>query len=148
MSQVHSAQDYGAALTRVALGTILLSHGLLKVFVFTIPGTVGFFASLGLPAIVAYLTMFAEVFGGLALLLGVYTRLTALLSLPILMGATWVHLGNGWMFSAQGGGWEFPALLVALAVSVALQGAGAFALKKLPVISDAIDGFVPQALKA
>jgi putative oxidoreductase len=134
---------YGAALVRMALGSILLSHGLLKVFVFTIPGTVGFFASLGLPPMVAYLTIFGEIVGGLALLLGLYTRLVALLSLPILMGALWVHIGNGWVFSAEGGGWEFPALLVVLAVAVALQGAGAFALKKIPVL----DGFIPAPLK-
>ena len=136
--------NYGATLTRLSLGTILLAHGLLKVFVFTIPGTVGFFESLGLPAIVAYLTIFGEVVGGSALIAGVYSRLTALLSVPILLGATWAHLGNGWIFSNEGGGWEFPALLVVLALVVAIQGGGAFAVKKLPVI----DGFIPKMLKA
>jgi len=57
----------GAMLLRVALGVILLAHGLLKVFVFTIPGTVGFFESLGLPAVVAYLTIFGELIGGVGL---------------------------------------------------------------------------------
>jgi putative oxidoreductase len=126
------------------LGTVLLSHGLLKVAVFTIPGTVAYFASLGLPPIAAYLTIFAEIAGGTAILLGLYTRLAALLSIPLLLGAVWAHAANGWVFSAQGGGWEFPALLVALAGVVALQGGGAFALRKLPVI----DGFIPQLLKA
>lgn len=102
-----------------------------------------FFESLGLPAIVAYLTIFGEVAGGLALLIGVYARLTALLSLPILLGATWAHIGNGWVFSNEGGGWEFPALLVVLALVVALQGTGSFAVRKLPVI----DQFIPEALK-
>jgi len=46
--------------------------------------------------------------------------------------------------AGEGGGWEFPLLLVLLAVAVALQGSGPFALRKLPVI----DGFVPQILKA
>jgi len=50
------------------------------------------------------------------------------LSLPILLGATWTHLGNGWIFSNEGGGWEFPALLVVLAIIVAIQGAGAYTL--------------------
>ena len=136
--------NYGATITRLSLGTILLAHGLLKIFVFTIPGTVGFFESLGLPAIVAYLTIFGEVAGGAALIAGIYTRLTALLSVPILLGATWAHLGNGWVFSNEGGGWEFPALLVVMAVAVAVQGGGAFAIRKLPVI----DTFIPQPLKA
>ena len=138
-----SRSDYGVLLARLALGTLLLSHGLLKVFVFTIPGTVGFFDSLGLPPIVAYLTIFGEVVGGAAILTGLYTRLAAMLSVPILAGATWAHIGNGWVFSNQGGGWEFPALLVVLAIIVALQGSGPFALKKLPIV----DNFIPAAVK-
>lgn len=136
--------NYGAFITRVSLGGTLLAHGLLKVLVFTIPGTVGYFASLGLPATAAYLTIFAEIAGGTAILLGLYTRLAALLSIPVLLGALWVHAGNNWVFSAEGGGWEFPLLLVLLAVAVALQGNGPIALRKLPVI----DGYIPQNLKA
>jgi len=123
-------QQYGAFILRTALGIILLSHGLLKIFVFTVPGTVGYFGSIGLPAIAAYLTIIGEILGGAALLMGVYTRLAALLSMPILLGATWVHIDNGWVFSSEGGGWEFPALLVVIAGVVALQGSGSFALQK------------------
>jgi len=50
------ATEYGALLLRVTTGVLFLAHGLLKVMVFTIPGTVGYFESLGLPAILAYLT--------------------------------------------------------------------------------------------
>ncbi|MEX3314195.1 DoxX family protein [Sulfitobacter sp. PS-8MA] len=136
--------NVGATLARLSLGVVLLAHGLLKLFVFTLPGTVAFFGSLGLPAIAAYLTVFAEVGGGIAIIAGLYTRLAAILSLPVLIGSFWAHAGNGWLFSNEGGGWEFPALLVALAVVVAIQGGGAFALRRLPVI----DNFLPQALKA
>ena len=136
--------NYGAMITRLSLGGVLLSHGLLKVIVFTVPGTVAYFESLGLPATAAYLTIFAEVVGGAAILLGLYTRFASLLSIPLLLGALWAHSGNGWVFSAEGGGWEFPLLLVVLAAAVAIQGGGPFALRKLPVI----DGFIPQALKA
>jgi len=139
-----STTCHGAFLTRITLGAILLAHGALKIFVFTVPGTVGFFGSLGLPAIIAYLTIFGEIIGGAALILGVYPRLVALLSLPILLGAAWVHLGNGWLFSNEGGGWEFPVLLVVLAVVVAIQGAGSFAIKQIPVV----DRIIPAALKA
>ncbi|WP_323035717.1 DoxX family protein [Pararhodobacter sp.] len=134
----------GAFITRLSLGGILLAHGLLKLMVFTIPGTVGYFASLGLPPVAAYLTIFAEIVGGAAIVLGLYTRLAAILSIPVLLGALWVHAGNAWVFSAEGGGWEFPLLLVLLAVAVAVQGGGAFALRKLPVV----DGFIPTILKA
>ena len=73
-----------------------------------------------------------------------YSRLVALLSLPILLGATWVHMGNGWVFSNAGGGWEFPALLVVLALVVAIQGAGSFAIKQVP----GVDRLIPDLLKA
>jgi putative oxidoreductase len=138
-----STTNHGAFLTRITLGSILLAHGALKIFVFTIPGTVGFFGSLGIPAIVAYLTIFGEIFGGAALILGVYPRLVALLSLPILLGAAWVHSGNGWLFSNEGGGWEFPVLLTVLAIVVAIQGAGSFAIKQIP----GVDRFIPAPLK-
>jgi putative oxidoreductase len=139
-----SSTDHGAFLTRITLGSILLAHGFLKLFVFTIPGTVGFFESLGLPATVAYLTIFGEVIGGSSLILGIYPRLVALLSLPILVGAAWTHLSNGWLFSNEGGGWEFPVLLVVLAIVVAIQGAGSFAIKQIP----GVDRLVPAPLKA
>lgn len=111
-------------LLRITFGVLLLAHGLLKVLVFGVDGTVGFFASLGLPAIAAYLVMAGEVLGGIALIVGYRVRTVALLSLPILLGALWVHSGAGWLFSNKGGGWEFPLLLVVLAVVLALQGGG------------------------
>lgn len=120
---------YAATLLRVSLGTMALAHGLLKVLVFTPAGTVGFFASLGLPAFLAYATIGVEVVGGLALIAGLYTRYVSIAMIPILLGAVAVHFNAGWMFSNEGGGWEFPAFwAVALGVQ-ALLGDGAFALK-------------------
>lgn len=110
------------SLLRVSLGIVLLSHGLLKVFVFSIPGTVGYFSSLGLPAAIAYMTIMGELLIGLGLISGFYPCFFAVASLPILMGATWAHAGNGWLFSNPNGGWEFPLLLIILAISIALQG--------------------------
>jgi len=119
-------------ITRIALGIILFAQGyILKVETFTTGGTVGFFESIGLPAIAAYLVIAGEILGGIALILGAFTRLAAWLSLPILLGATWMHLGNNWVFSAEGGGWEFPILLVAFAVAVGLEGAGKYAIDNL-----------------
>ncbi|WP_404464811.1 DoxX family protein [Vreelandella aquamarina] len=121
---------HATALLRISLGVMALAHGLLKVFVFTIPGTVGYFESLGLPGFVAYLTIAAEVGGGLALLFGVYTRWVSLTLVPVLLGAAWVHLGNGWMFSNAGGGWEFPVFwAVALLVQAGL-GSGSFVINR------------------
>lgn len=121
---------YAALVLRVALGAMFLAHSLyLKVFVFTVAGTVGFFESLGLPGLLAYLTILAEIGGGIALILGFQTRLVALALLPVLLGATWVHAGNGWLFTAEGGGWEYPLFLTIAAVVQALLGSGAYALK-------------------
>ena len=121
--------DYAALILRVSSGALFIAHGLMKVFVFTLPGTVAFFESLGLPGFLAYLTIIAEVGGGLALILGVATRAVSLALIPVLLGATWVHAGNGWVFSSEGGGWEFPLFWAIVQGAVALLGSGAYALK-------------------
>lgn len=118
-----------AFILRVTSGALFLAHGLTKVFVFTIPGTVGFFESLGFPALFAYLVIFAEVVGGLALITGTATRIVALALIPTLLGATFVHAGNGFSFSSQGGGWEYPAFWIAIQLAIVFLGSGAFALK-------------------
>ena len=121
---------YAATLLRVSLGTMALAHGLLKILVFTPAGTVGFFASLGLPAFLAYATIGIELVGGVALIAGVFTRYVSIAMIPILLGATYVHSSAGWMFSNEGGGWEFPAFWTVALVVQALLGNGAFALKR------------------
>lgn len=124
----HDRIEVAALIARVSLGLMFIAHGLLKVLVFTLPGTVQFFASVGLPAALAYPTVAAEVIGGALLVAGIRPRLVALALLPILLGATWVHLGNGWLFSAPNGGWEYPAFLTVIAVIVALMPAHRYAL--------------------
>ena len=130
MSQANTpSADYAALLLRLSLGTMYLTHGLvLKWMTFGLEGTAKFFGSLGIPAPLAYATVFAEVIGGIMLILGVQSRWVALALSPILIGAFWVHAGNGWVFSAQGGGWEYPLYLIVLSVVQALVGDGAHAL--------------------
>jgi putative oxidoreductase len=129
---------YAALLLRLALGVMFLAHGLLKVLVFTLPGTVQFFESIGLPAALAYLTVFAEIAGGIALLLGWQTRAVALALVPILLGALWAHAGNGWLFTAQNGGWEYPAFLAMAALAQALLGNGAWAVGGTRAVAPAV----------
>ena len=121
---------YAATLLRVSLGIMFIAHALLKYMVFTLPGTVKFFESIGLPGPLAYVTFGAELIGGLLILGGVYARWVALALVPILLGATWAHAGNGWLFNAPNGGWEYPAFLVVAAMAVGLLGDGKFALVK------------------
>jgi putative oxidoreductase len=118
-----------ALLLRVSLGTMFVAHALLKYFVFTLPGTGQFFESLGLPAVLGYATFAAELIGGALLILGVRTRAVALALIPIMLGATWAHAGNGWLFSAPNGGWEYPAFWTVTLVVQALLGDGALALR-------------------
>ena len=126
---------YAALVMRVALGVMFIAHSLwLKVFVFTMPGTVQFFESLGLPGATAYLVLAAEGIGGILLILGVGSRWVALALVPVLLGAAWVHSGNGWLFSSQGGGWEYPLFLTVAAFAQALLGDGAYALGLPPVV--------------
>ncbi len=120
---------HAALALRVSTGLLFLAHGLLKVFVFTIPGTVGFFESLGLPGVLAYAVILAEILGGMALVLGVGVRTVSLVLTAILLGAAWTHSANGWLFSNEGGGWEFPLFWAVAQVSVALLGPGAYAVK-------------------
>ncbi|MGZ9059020.1 MAG: DoxX family protein [Burkholderiaceae bacterium] len=122
---------YAAFTLRLALGAMFIAHALLKVFVFTLPGTVQFFQSLGLPAALAYATVAAELIGGTLLILGIGTRWVAALLIPLLLGATWAHASNGWLFTAPKGGWEYPAFLSVAAFAQALLGDGAFALSSL-----------------
>ncbi len=121
--------DIGAFLLRVALGIMFLGHSLLlKLFIFTLPGTAQFFVSIGLPGWLAYVIFAAEAVAGVFLILGVQTRWVALATVPILAGATWAHSGNGWMFGYENGGWEYPAYLTLLAFVQGLLGDGRFAL--------------------
>ena len=95
---------YGVLLLRIALGTMFIAHSVIYMtMTLTLAGTVDFFASLGLPPWFAYATILAEALGGLLLILGIQTRWVALALSPILLGATWVHSGNGWLFASQNG---------------------------------------------
>ena len=125
----HRTAEYGALVLRVALGIAALAHGLLKVFVFTPAGTVGFFESLGYPAALAWAVMAIEIVGGIALILGFYARVVALVQIPVLLGAALVHLPNGWLFANANGGWEYPVFWAAALAALVLIGPGAHALR-------------------
>ena len=114
----HGPVDYGVLLLRLSLGVMFLAHGaVLKL------------ATYGLPGWLAYATAAAETVGGVLLLLGVQSRWVALALSPVLLGAiASVHGAMGWVFTAPGGGWEYPAYLFVLCVAQALLGDGAHAL--------------------
>ena len=122
---------YAALVLRLSLGTMFVAHALLKLFVFTLPGTAQFFQSIGLPGPLGYAVFAAELVGGVLLLAGLGTRWVAAALVPVLLGATWAHIGNGWLFSAPNGGWEYPLFLASAALAQMLLGDGAYALANL-----------------
>lgn len=131
-----STAPYGVLLLRIALGTLFLAHVYLKLFVFKPAGTVGFFQSLGLPGWLAYVTIAAELLGGLALIVGFWPRLAALALIPIILGTIFtVHGKAGFFFDRPGGGWEYPAFWAVSLLAVVLLGDGALALASTPFFS-------------
>lgn len=123
--------DYGIALLRISLGVMFIAHGVvLKYFTYTLAGTAQFFESIGLPGPLAYIVFGMEAVGGVLLVLGVRTREVSAALIPVLVGALWVHSGNGWVFSSANGGWEYPLYLIVLSAAQVLLGEGAFALSR------------------
>ena len=120
--------DIATGVLRTGLGAMFIAHALLKYFVFTLPGTAQFFESVGLPGALGYVTVVAEVVRSVMMVLGAVRRIVAFALLPVLLGATWVHFGNGWVFTAPHGGWEYPAFLTLAAVVVGLLGDGRYAI--------------------
>lgn len=128
---------FGPTLLRISLGIIFLAHSAyLKVVVFTVPGTVGFFESIGLPAVIAYGTIAAEVVGGILLIAGVAVRPAAAVLTVVALGATWAHLNAGWLFTNEGGGFEYPLFLAVASAVQFLLGPGAlrFSIPQLTAI--------------
>ncbi|MSP48820.1 MAG: DoxX family protein [Alphaproteobacteria bacterium] len=119
---------YAALLLRLGLGTMWIAHALPKVLVFTLPGTVAFFEKVGFWGPLAYVVVAAELLGGLAILTGFFGRYVSAALLPIMAGALMTHLPNGWVFSAAGGGWEYPAFLILASAVHVLLGDGVYAL--------------------
>ena len=122
---------YGALLLRVSMGVLFILHGLyIKAMVFGMAGAGKYFASLGLPDWFAWVVVAYETLGGLALIFGVYTRWVAVfLGIHLLFAAYLGHLANGWMFTAKGGGYEYPLFWAIGCFALALMGDGAYALK-------------------
>lgn len=118
--------DVAALILRTTLGSMFIAHGLLKIMVFTMPGTVQFFDAVGFPGWMAYVVTVAEIAGGIGLIAGMYTRQIAYAMVPVLLGAFYVHSGNGWLFTNQNGGWEYPLFLLAATIVQALLGPGKY----------------------
>lgn len=117
--------DLGSLITRFALGGVMIAHGAQKVFVNGVAGTQQGFTGMGapLPELSAVLVILLELGGGLLIILGLLTRVVALLNVVSMVGAALlVHLANG--FFAADGGWELVGLLAAISLALVIGGPG------------------------
>lgn len=115
---------------RVVVGIVFVMHGGQKLFVFKMAGVTGMMTSLSIPmpGFFAVVVSLVEFLGGIALILGIATRVAAvLLAINMTVAILKVHMPHG--FFAQGGGYEFPLTLLAANICLALSGAGAASLE-------------------
>jgi len=121
--------DLALAIIRIVVGFTFLMHGWQKMFMMGLEGVGGFFGSLGIPAagFMAIVVTLLELLGGLALMLGLGTRIVgALLAADMLVAMFTVHISNG--FFVSNGGVELVLLLLAVCLSFVIAGAGSLSV--------------------
>ena len=121
---------YGMLPLRIVVGLVFLMHGAQKLFVFGLGGTADIMGKLGLPlpVLCAIVVIAVEVFGGFAILLGVFTRVAgALLAFEMLIAILVARLSGGF-FAPYG--YEFELTLLGASLTFALNGPGRMSLEE------------------
>lgn len=118
-------RDIVLLISRILLGVILAAHGIQKWTDFGVGAVADQFAGLGMPApdISAPVVATAEILGGVAVILGVLTRLVGVLVVLLLAGAVWFAHRHAGIFVTDGG-WELPVAIAAGFLLLAATGAG------------------------
>ena len=121
----------GLTVLRLILGATFIAHGAQKLFVMGLPAISGGFAQMGIPMAGFFgpFVSLVEFFGGIAIVLGLLTRLTGLgLAVNMVVAMLTVHLKNGFF---NPNGVEFPLALFGMSVALIAMGAGAFSIDAL-----------------
>lgn len=139
-SVLATSDSFSLFVLRLALGIVVLPHGLQKTFGWFggwgLDGTLGWFASIGIPSFLGILAIAADFLGALAVLAGIGTRIAAFgIGVNMVVAALVVHRPNGfwmnWAGNQAGEGYEFHILAAAIALAVTLGGAGRWSLDRL-----------------
>jgi len=120
--------DTGLTLLRAITGVTFAAHGAQKLFVYGFDGVAGAFAQMGVPfpGVMGPFVGFVELFGGLALIAGLLTRLAGVGLTAVMLGAMFlVHLPAGFFLP---NGYEFVLMLAASATTLAITGAGRYSV--------------------
>lgn len=130
---LRTENDIVATLLRLAIGIVIIPHGAQKAFGwfggYGLDGTMGYFESLGIPAILGWLAIIAELGGGIALVLGFLGRVAAFgIACVMATAAMLQHIQVGffmnWSGQLQGEGFEYHILAVAICVAIMIKGSG------------------------
>lgn len=119
---------WGLTLLRLTVGTVFVIHGGQKLFIFGFGHVGGMLQHMGfpLPQVFGVILTLVEFFGGVALILGIFTRWAALLiAIDMAVAVLKVHLPHGFFGP---GGFEYPLTLLVANLTLALSGPGAAAL--------------------
>ncbi len=122
--------ELGAFILRISLGVMWIAHAGLKWFTFTMPGFAGWLESIGFSSALAWPVFLAELIGGIMILLGVHARYASAALIPVMVVAMYTHIGNGWLHTSEGGGWEYPLFLIMASIASILIGSGKYTLVK------------------
>ncbi len=126
----HNKKNYGLLVLRIVLGIIFIAHGWQKIQ--GMEGTIQFFGMLGFSAFWAYVATYAEFLGGIAVILGIFTRIGGfLIAITMAVVALKVMHGVPLLSSASGPGLEFPLGFFGIAGALAIMGGGRFSLDTL-----------------
>jgi putative oxidoreductase len=130
--RIAKVQGWGLVILQVVVGIVFFVHGFQKLFLTGFGGVANMMEGLGVPAagLFAVIVTLAELLGGLALILGLFTRLAAIpLAVDMLVATLTVHLPNGFSVLPNGG-YEFTLVLLATSVALAVGGPGEAALDR------------------